>query len=102
MKILIRVYQYFISPIIPAKCRYYPSCSEYAIIEFEKENFFVAFLKTLKRILTCNQLFEGGIDYPVVKFVFKKCYVKRHKKIKIKYFLIPISKNKVKVIKKWK
>ena len=99
---LIRFYQRFISAIIPGKCRYYPSCSEYAIIEFEKENFFIAFFKTLKRILTCNQLFRGGIDYPIISFMFQKCYIKKNKKIKIKYFLVPISKNKAKVIKKWK
>ena len=99
---LIRFYQRFISAIIPGKCRYYPSCSEYAIIEFEKENFFMAFLKTLQRVLSCNQLFKGGIDYPVVTFTFKKCYVKVDKKLKIKYFLIPISQNKANVIKKWK
>jgi len=100
MKHIIKFYQYFISPIIPGKCRYYPTCSEYALIEFEKENFFIAFLKTFKRILTCNQLFAGGIDYAQISFKYKKCYIKPHKKIKIKYFLVATSKTKVKIIKK--
>ena len=77
-------------------CRYYPSCSEYAKIQFELNNIFKAVLASLKRILTCNQLFSGGIDYPVVELKIEKI---EYKKIDVKYWLVPIKKNKFIVIK---
>ncbi|GAX88119.1 conserved hypothetical protein [Lebetimonas natsushimae] len=79
-------------------CRYYPSCSEYTKIQFELNNPLIALIKSFKRILTCNQLFKGGIDYPVVE---KKLQNVEYKKIQVKYWLIPIKnqKNKYIVIK---
>jgi len=93
---LIRTYRYFISPMLGNNCRYYPTCSEYAIWEFENENFFKAFVKTLLRILRCNQLFRGGIDYPVIK---KKINPVFGKKEKVIYWLIPKEKDKYYLIK---
>ena len=92
----VRFYQLFISPMLGANCRYYPTCSEYALIEFETDNFFKAFFKSFVRILRCNQLFSGGIDYPVVKKEFKPVY---GKKIKVKYWFIQKDKNKFYVVK---
>jgi len=94
---LIRAYQYFISPILGANCRYYPTCSEYAILEFENDNFFRAFFKSIFRILRCNQLFKGGIDYPIIKKDIKPIYMKKE----VKYWLIPLknSKNKFYLVK---
>ncbi len=63
----IKGYQY-ISKMFPASCRYYPSCSEYAKWQFEFNPPHKAFAASSLRILRCNQLFEGGIDYPLVDF----------------------------------
>ena len=63
----IRGYQY-ISRMLPANCRYYPTCSEYAKWQFQFNTPHKAFVSTTLRILRCNQLFAGGIDYPVVYF----------------------------------
>jgi putative membrane protein insertion efficiency factor len=95
---LIDFYQLFISPMFGNNCRYYPSCSEYAKIEFELNNPLKALFKSLKRILTCNQLFKGGIDYPIVEIEIKNV---KYKKLKVKYWLVPIKnkKNKFIVIK---
>jgi putative membrane protein insertion efficiency factor len=71
-------------------CRYYPSCSEYAKMEFENDSLLRAVYKTAIRILTCNQLFKGGIDYPVVKRKMKKSFF--IKRPEIKYWLIPTNK----------
>jgi putative membrane protein insertion efficiency factor len=87
---LIRIYQLFISPIVGNNCRYYPSCSEYAIIEFENDNVARAFIKTFLRILRCNQLFRGGIDFPVVNKKIKVSFF--IKKPQIRYWLIPTNK----------
>ncbi len=58
-----RFYQKFLSPLKPAACRYYPSCSEYALWQFQKEFFLAFFL--LFRVLRCNP-FLKGFDYPRV------------------------------------
>ncbi len=94
---LVKFYQYFISPALGNNCRYHPTCSEYAIWEIENDNIFSAFFKSALRILRCNQLFKGGIDYPVVKR--KITQIIYGKKDKIKYFLVPKEKDKYYVIK---
>lgn len=63
----IKGYQY-ISKMLPASCRYYPTCSEYAKWQFEFNAPHTAFAQSSLRILRCNQLFKGGIDYPVIHF----------------------------------
>lgn len=63
---ILRFYQKFLSPLKPAACRYYPSCSEYALWQFQKKNFFLAFFSTFFRVLRCNPFFKGGFDYPRV------------------------------------
>jgi len=93
---LIDTYQMFISPMLGNNCRYYPSCSEYTKIEFELNSSIKALLLSTKRILTCNQLFKGGIDYPIVE---KKLKNIQYSKIPVKYWLIPTEKNKFIVIK---
>jgi len=90
----IKLYKYF-SPLFGNKCRYYPTCSTYAIWEFENDNFFKALFKVTVRILKCNQLFKGGIDYPVVTKKIEPVY----KQKKVSYWYVPIKKNKFIVIK---
>lgn len=97
-KLFIRFYQKYISAYTPASCRYYPTCSEYAVWQFENNTFFKAFYFTITRILRCNQLFPGGIEYPLVKKVIKHNNI-IYKKINIKYWLVPTNKNRYFVIK---
>lgn len=61
----IRVYQNTISKLIPGRCRFYPSCSSYAVECFERFSFGHAFIKSGYRILRCNPFNEGYFD-PVV------------------------------------
>lgn len=58
----IRFYQVCISPFLPKACRYYPSCSDYAIEAIRVHGVFKGAFWTLRRILRCNSLFEGGFD----------------------------------------
>jgi len=51
----------------PARCRYHPTCSNYAIEAYENYNFFYATILTIWRILRCNPLFKGGYD-PIPKY----------------------------------
>ena len=59
---LIKFYRKFISPLKPPCCRFVPTCSEYALLAFEKHGFFKGFYLSLKRILKCNPFHPGGYD----------------------------------------
>jgi putative membrane protein insertion efficiency factor len=61
---LVRFYQKAISPLFPASCRYYPTCSNYTIMAIEKYGAVKGTLKAIWRILRCNPWSKGGIDYP--------------------------------------
>lgn len=61
---LIRVYQKVLSPYLGGNCRFYPSCSEYAVQTIRKDGAFRGTLKAGWRLLRCNPFSKGGIDYP--------------------------------------
>ncbi|NWF50335.1 MAG: membrane protein insertion efficiency factor YidD [Ignavibacteriaceae bacterium] len=59
---LIKLYQKFISPILPPSCRFYPSCSEYAVQALSKYGIIKGSLKSIWRIIRCNPFNKGGYD----------------------------------------
>ena len=59
---LIEFYQTSISPNKSPRCRFTPTCSQYAKECYQKFNFAKASLLTAKRILKCNPLFKSGYD----------------------------------------
>lgn len=61
---MIKLYQRFLSPLKRPCCKYYPSCSQYAVLAIEKYGALRGSLKALLRLLRCNPLFRGGIDEP--------------------------------------
>ncbi len=61
---LIKLYKKCISPITPPCCRFYPTCSTYALEAFQKRGFFVGFGLSVWRLLRCNPL--GGMGYDPV------------------------------------
>lgn len=61
----IKGYQKYISPIKGRPtCRFYPTCSQYAIMAVEKYGLFKGLFKAVWRVLRCNPMNKGGIDYP--------------------------------------
>lgn len=58
----IRIYQKILSPLKPGCCRFYPSCSEYALQSFEKYGVIKGLAKALGRILRCHPFNPGGFD----------------------------------------
>ncbi|MCI1208771.1 MAG: membrane protein insertion efficiency factor YidD [Treponema sp.] len=59
---LIKCYQVCISPLFPPSCRYYPTCSNYAIEALQKHGLFKGLWLAVKRILRCNPWHRGGYD----------------------------------------
>jgi uncharacterized protein len=59
---LIRFYQVVISPGIPGRCKYYPSCSQYALDAVREYGPARGCVLALWRVLRCNPLSYGGYD----------------------------------------
>lgn len=59
---LILFYKKFISPLKPRTCRFYPTCSDYALLAIEKYGVVVGGFKAIKRILRCHPFNPGGYD----------------------------------------
>ncbi len=59
---VIRFYQRCISPLFPPKCRYYPTCSQYALEAIEVHGVFKGMLLAIGRLMRCNIFFPGGVD----------------------------------------
>jgi putative membrane protein insertion efficiency factor len=59
---LVRGYQISLSPLLPASCRYYPSCSAYAIEALEKHGALRGTWMAMRRIGRCNPFRPGGFD----------------------------------------
>ena len=60
--LLVKFYQYCISPFTPPSCRYTPTCSQYALEAIQVHGAAKGVFLALKRILRCNPLFPGGYD----------------------------------------
>lgn len=68
---LIKLYRRFISPLTPPKCKYYPTCSSYALTAVSRFGAVRGSVLAVWRILRCNPWSIGGIDYVPEKFTFK-------------------------------
>ena len=58
----VRAYQVSLGPLLPASCRYYPSCSAYAIEALERHGALRGTWLSLRRILRCHPFRPGGYD----------------------------------------
>jgi uncharacterized protein len=58
----IRLYQRAISPLLPQRCRYHPSCSEYAVQAIERYGILRGSVLAAWRVLRCNPWSHGGYD----------------------------------------
>jgi len=64
---LIRLYQWTLSPLLGPKCRFYPSCSNYALEAVQRFGILHGSWLTLRRLGRCHPWHPGGID-PVPAF----------------------------------
>ena len=60
--LLIRIYQWVISPVIGPKCRYQPTCSHYAVDALKKHGPFKGFWLAIRRIARCHPWGGSGWD----------------------------------------
>ena len=58
----IRFYQRYISPGLPPRCRFVPTCSQYALEAIEKYGALKGGWLALRRILRCHPFHKGGYD----------------------------------------
>ncbi|MBN7821829.1 membrane protein insertion efficiency factor YidD [Bowmanella sp. Y26] len=59
---LIRLYQRWISPLLGPRCRFNPTCSEYAVGAIKSHGVVIGCWLSIKRILKCHPLHPGGDD----------------------------------------
>lgn len=59
---VLRGYKFFISPFLPPSCRFFPTCSEYAVEAIHKYGVLKGSLLGVKRILRCHPFNPGGYD----------------------------------------
>ena len=68
----VRFYRRFLSPLLPATCRFEPTCSQYALDAIEMHGAFKGGWLTLRRLLRCQPFSRGGFD--PVPVPGKKCH----------------------------
>ncbi|EAU53419.1 membrane protein insertion efficiency factor YidD [Mariprofundus ferrooxydans] len=59
---LVRAYQLFISPVLPSRCIYTPSCSHYMIEAIQRYGVCRGAWLGIKRLLRCHPFCKGGYD----------------------------------------
>jgi len=60
--VLLRAYKRLVSPFLPPACRFYPSCSEYAMQAVTKHGVVRGGILAAKRLVRCHPLDPGGFD----------------------------------------
>ena len=60
--VLLRGYQLLISPVLGPRCRFYPSCSNYAVTAFRRHGLARGLYLSVRRLLRCHPFNPGGID----------------------------------------
>jgi putative membrane protein insertion efficiency factor len=68
----IRVYKRVISPALPQRCKYHPSCSTYAVQAIESYGILRGAVLAVWRLLRCNPFSHGGYDPVSAQTVFRR------------------------------
>jgi putative membrane protein insertion efficiency factor len=68
----VRLYQLLVSPLLGRRCKYHPSCSQYALDAFEEFGLVRGALLAGWRLLRCNPWSHGGVDYARQQTLFRK------------------------------
>lgn len=68
----VRAYQRWISPLLRPRCKYYPTCSEYAAVSISDFGVARGVVLAAWRLLRCNPLSHGGVDHPHDQRIFRR------------------------------
>ena len=60
---LVVLYRWTVSPLLGNRCKYHPSCSQYALDALREYGFLKGSILTAWRLLRCNPWSHGGVDY---------------------------------------
>ncbi len=70
--LLIRGYRAFVSPLLGPRCKYHPTCSQYALDALSEYGFLRGSVLAAWRVLRCNPWSDGGVDYASDQTVFRR------------------------------
>ncbi len=59
----VRGYRALVSPLLAPRCKYHPSCSQYALDALREHGFVRGLVLAGWRLLRCNPWSHGGVDY---------------------------------------
>ena len=68
----VRAYQRLISPALPRRCKYHPTCSAYAVQAIESYGILRGAVLAVWRVLRCNPFSHGGYDPVSAQTVFRR------------------------------
>jgi putative membrane protein insertion efficiency factor len=68
----IRLYARLISPLLPPRCKYHPSCSAYAVQSIERFGILRGSVLAVWRLLRCNPFSHGGYDPVSAQTLFRE------------------------------
>jgi uncharacterized protein len=67
----IRFYRRFVSPALPRRCKYHPSCSEYAVEAIRTYGVLRGLVLAAWRLMRCNPWSHGGVDPVEAQTIFR-------------------------------
>ena len=67
----IKAYQWLVSPLLGSRCKYYPSCSDYAVQAIRRFGILRGLVLAGWRLLRCNPWSHGGVDLVEDQRLFK-------------------------------
>ena len=59
---VVRAYQWLVSPLLPPSCRFYPSCSAYAVTALQRHGAAKGSWLAARRVARCHPFHPGGLD----------------------------------------
>ena len=71
--VLLKLYQRFLSPVLGSTCRFYPTCSSYALESYQKYGLLSGSMLTIKRLCKCHPFHSGGLDEVPLKNIRPEC-----------------------------
>jgi len=71
-RLLVEAYRRLVSPLLPVRCKYHPSCSRYALEALEEFGLVRGLVLAGWRLLRCNPWSHGGVDYAADQTLFRR------------------------------